>query len=282
MIPAVSNIAWRAEEADAAYALLRAHGVTGLEIAPALFLDGAEDPFEPDEETLRRAVDRMRTAGLRLVSMQSLLFGVEGAALFGDLGEQARFVTGMERAIGLAGRLGIPNLVFGSPKQRIVPEHMTQEDALGLAAEVFTRLGDRARTAGTTLSLEANPTLYGTNFLTDTPEAAALVARIDHPAIGLVLDLGTMHVNTAFARPDPLPDTVLHRVTHVHVSEPALAPAPAATAPLAAVLSRLAGSGYTGAVSIEMARDAKGLEALDAALSRFAAAAGEACMPWTT
>ena len=44
---AVSNIAWPPHEAEAAYALLAAHGFTGLEIAPGLAFAGEDDAFQP-------------------------------------------------------------------------------------------------------------------------------------------------------------------------------------------------------------------------------------------
>ena len=61
--------------------------------------------------------------------MQSLLFGVADAHLFGGKREQDKFEQGMERAIELAGNYEIPT-VFGSPKQRIIPEGMSQEEAI--------------------------------------------------------------------------------------------------------------------------------------------------------
>ena len=61
---AVSNIAWRRSEQNAAYALLQVHGIRGLEIAPSLFFEGAIDAFAPTEEDADRALTAMRRAGL--------------------------------------------------------------------------------------------------------------------------------------------------------------------------------------------------------------------------
>ena len=66
--------------------MLRDHGVTGLEIAPGLFLAHAADPFRPSPDELRTATDAVRDAGLELVSMQSLLFGVAVLGFFGQEG----------------------------------------------------------------------------------------------------------------------------------------------------------------------------------------------------
>jgi sugar phosphate isomerase/epimerase len=266
---AMSNIAWSVEERLGAYAILAEAGITGLEIAPGLFFHAADDPFVPDEASASEALYEMADAGLSLVSMQSLLFGVTGAALFEGAEARNVFQRGMTRAITLAGRFGIPNLVFGSPAQRRVPAGMAMADALAEAAAVFRRLGDVAAAAGTRITIEANPAAYGTNFLTTLEEAEAFVALVDHPAIALILDLGAMHMNGSFASvPTRLPD-LAPSLNHVHVSEPDLAPAPADAGALVPVLQGLAAAGYAKAVSIEMKRPAQGLADVRRAVARL-------------
>ncbi len=266
---AMSNIAWAPEERLTAYAILAEAGLKGLEIAPGLFFHAADDPFVPDEASARTALAEAADAGLTLVSMQALLFGVSGAGLFGAAAARAAFERGMHRAITLAGRFGIPNLVFGSPVQRRVPEGLALADALEQAAAVFRTLGDAAAAAGTRITIEANPAAYGTNFLTTLEEAEAFVALVDHPAIALILDLGAMHMNGTFASvPARLPD-LAPRLNHVHVSAPDLAPAPADVAALVPVLRGLRAAGYTKAVSLEMKRPAQGMAEVRRAVARL-------------
>ena len=272
MMLAMSNIAWSPDERIGAYAILAEAGFTGLEIAPGLFFHAAADPFLPDEQTARDALDEARDAGLSLVSMQSLLFGVTGAGLFEGADARAAFEAGMIRAITLAGRFGVPNLVFGSPTQRRVPEGMAMEAALGQAADVFRRLGDAAAAAGTRIAIEPNPAAYGTNFLNTLDAADGFAQAVCHPAIALILDLGAMHMNGEFASvPARLP-ALTARLNHVHVSEPDLAPAPAEAASLVPVLKGLRHAGYANAVSIEMKRPAGGLDDVRQAAVRLAAA----------
>lgn len=268
----MSNIAWAAEERLEAYAILAEAGITGLEIAPGIFFHASDDPFVPDAAIAREALREAADAGLSLVSMQSLLFGVSGAGLFGGAEARAAFEAGMHRAITLAGRFGVPNLVFGSPVQRRVPAGLAMADALDEATAVFRRLGDVAAAAGTCITIEANPAAYGTNFLNTLEQADAFVARVDHPAIALILDLGAMHMNASFVSvPAGLSD-LSPRLNHVHVSEPDLAPAPADAAALVPVLRGLLAAGYAKAVSIEMKRPPQGLAEVRRAVTRLAAA----------
>lgn len=268
----MSNIAWLPAERLEAYAILAEAGITGLEIAPGLFFHAAEDPFAPSASVAEAALAEAAEAGLTLVSMQSLLFGVSGAGLFDGPEARAAFIAGMTRAIRLAGRFGIPNLVFGSPAQRRVPAGMAMADALEEGAAVFRQLGDLAAAEGTRITIEANPAAYGTNFCNTLDEAEAFAALVDHPAIALILDLGAMHLNAQFASvPARLP-ALTPLLNHVHVSEPDLAPAPADPAALLPVLQGLVAGGYSKAVSIEMKRAPEGLAAVRGAVRRLVAA----------
>lgn len=272
MRAAMSNIAWSPDERISAYRLLASVGITGLEIAPGLLFHAADDPFEPEERVAQQAMAEVADAGLTLVSMQSLLFGLDRAGLFDGEEGRARFEAGMRRAIELAGRFGVPNVVFGSPKHRRVPEPVAMERALAEATEVFRRLGDAAQSAGTKIAIEPNPVAYGTNFLNTLDEALDFVDRTDHPAIVSILDLGAMRMNGSYETvPEVLPGCMTH-LHHVHVSESNLAPAPADVSSLVPVLRALEAHGYDKAVSIEMKRPGDGLAGVETAVKRLVAA----------
>lgn len=271
---AVSNIAWKPDERLLAYETLAARGVRGLEIAPGLLFDEAADVFRPEETFAQARMREIADAGLTLVSMQSLLFGVEGAALFDGEAALARFTKGMDRAIDLAGRFGIPNLVFGSPRQRVIPETMPLEQATEHATAVFQQLGDRAASAGTIIAMEANPAVYGTNFLNEAQAVAEFVKKIAHPAIKMVLDVGAQHLNGTF---DESAEFIAEQATllsHVHMSEPYLDPAPAKVEAAASILKALRSVEYSRWVSIEMkAAPPNSLDEMDQAVQRLQCAA---------
>lgn len=269
---AVSNIAWRPDERRAAYARLQAAGVTGLEIAPGLFFADSADPFAPTDAELAAATTEIAAAGLAPVSMQSLLFGVEGAALFGDGPGREAFGTGIARAIDLAGRLGIPNLVLGSPKQRLRPEGMATDTAMNHARDILLPLAERARAAGTVIAMECNPADYGANFLVTPEETLAFVRHAAHPAITLNFDLGAAILTGTAPRVEHLLEEAGPTISHVHLSEPHLAPAPAGPDLAARVIAALRRLGYKAAVSIEMRRPDDGLVGLDTSLRYLGAA----------
>ena len=274
MILSVSNIAWTPTERLGAYEAMGDAGVEGLEIAPSMFFPQSTDPFRPDAEEVRRATGEIAAAGLRLVSMQALLFGCQGAGLFEKPDGLAQFCSGMERAINLAGQLEIPNLVFGSPRQRRIPDGQSHEQARAEAVRVFRMLGDRAVAAGTVIAIESNPSAYDTNFLNTLTEAEAFVIDVNHAGIRLILDLGAMAMNGEGTTTALRVPTLVPLINHVHVSEPHLAPAPATSRELTPILKALDAAGYSLAVSIEMKRPKGGIEELRQCLCKLQEARG--------
>lgn len=270
---AVSNIAWRSEESEAALGHLQALGVQGLEIAAGLAFFGEPDPMRPGPAAVDRFRANMSRKGLTIASMQSLLFGRTEAALFGDSRQRGSFEAGVAAAIDLAGRLDCRNLVLGSPTARCIPDGLDPELATRVAQDVIGRLGDRCSAVGTILSLEPNPATYGTNFLNTFAETAGFVRTLGHSAVRVNLDLGALTINGETDAVVASLPTVAHLIGHVHISEPHLTPAPADVDDLAFVLVALGRQHYQGWVSIEMrSREGDNLHVLADSVTKAQAA----------
>ena len=249
---AVSNIAWPFEQRHAAYRLLRDQGITGLEIAPGLLFADAANAFAPAPGLVSERLAEIEDAGLTLVSMQSLLFGTRNAALFGSAEQRGNFIAGVKKAIDLAAELAIPHLVLGSPKERAVPDGMSESEAGRIADEALAELAAYATPRGCRVGLEPNPAIYDTNFATTTPAAINIVRRINQSGMMLTLDIGGMLANKELPTMDEMLKEHIDLVGHVHVSEPFLAPAPADEATAAFVLRSLQALGYSKWISVEM------------------------------
>ena len=254
MTLAISNIAWAPKELDDALAIVQEAGARGLEIAPGLSFPDEADAFEPSPGAVSALLEKLSAYGVELVSMQSLLFGVNGAKLFGTPAETDAFQHGIGRAIGLAGILAIPNLVMGSPKNRAIPEGMDRDAAWQQARDTFRQLGDQAAEAGTVIALEPNPAAYGTNFMTHIHEAGEFCRFVCHPAVTVNFDIGAMQMNGEFDEAADRFDAISDVVSHVHISEPQLAPAPRDADGLKGLAAHLIGAGYDRWMSIEMRR----------------------------
>lgn len=248
---AVSNIAWEPHENDVIAELLRREGVTGVEIAPTKWRERPFDASPGDSALYRRSWE---DRGLRVVSLQSLLFGRPDLQLFTGPAERAALSDYLRRVIDFGASLGAQALVFGSPKNRLRGS-LALNEALEIAAEFFRALGPYAAARDVALCIEANPVDYGCDFVTTTAEAVELCRLVDHPAIRVNADLGGMTL--AGEEPGRAIEEAKEFIAHVHASEPHLAELGAGAKHEAAGRA-LREIGYRGWVSVEMRGRARG------------------------
>lgn len=226
---AISNIAWKSEDRFAVYTLMQKAGFTGLEIAPALFLRASKQPYEQDIKYAQQACAELCDYGIKLVSMQALHFGENDMALFESSTSRQKLLDYTKQAIDFAGTLQIPNLVFGSPKLRVVPEGMSKNERDSIAFPFFRELGEHAESQNCVLSIEPNAKEYGTNFITKTEESIQLLQQLNHAGLGLNLDMGNLIANQTDSI---ILDDAASFIKHVHLSLPMLLPINEAHAPL--------------------------------------------------
>ena len=244
---AVSNIAWAPDEELAMARLLEELAVTEVELAPTKVFP---DPLAVTDTALKTHLAIWSDHGIRVRAFQSLLFGHADLALFGEPESRAAMSSRVEGFIELAGRMGATALVFGSPRNRRVPEGMGSAEADDIAVEFFGRLGAVASRNGTWLCIEPNPTAYDCNYVTDAAAGRLLVERVGVQGFGLHLDAAGM----ALAGDDPGESirSSAHVLRHFHVSAPQLGEIEQEVVDHAAAAAALEAVGFDGAVSIEM------------------------------
>jgi len=237
----ISNIAWDSSKDITMYKLMQKYKFEGLEIAPTRFF--AHKPYEYLYEAKKLAKDLKTGYNLTVCSMQSILYG-RLESIFESLENQRIITKYLFGAIDFAQAMSCENLVFGSPKNRC----LTKEEDYEVAVGFFKLLGDYAFRNGTVMSIEANPSMYGTNFINYTKEAVKLVKDVDSKGFKLNLDFGTIIANG-----ENIEEIVGHMeyINHVHISEPGLLPISTRGEHkrLASILKEKA---YKGFISIEM------------------------------
>ena len=260
---AVSNIAWSLEEDAAAFEMLRRRGIAGLEIAPPRVWP---QPTTVSGEAARAYREEMAAKGFDVVAFQSLLFGKNELTLFGADAPRPclDYLVEMGR---LAARLGARVLVFGSPRNRAVPEGMPPASAWSKAVAFFSELGARYAELGIRIGLEPNPAAYQCNFIRTVEEAAQLVRAVDSPGVRLHLDAGELQMNGEAIETVVPPH--LDITAHVHASEPMLAPLQTAWDGHRRLAAVLKAGGYDGWVSLEMKRPEAGLPAVEQAIGHL-------------
>jgi sugar phosphate isomerase/epimerase len=212
----ISNIAWDPAQDEVVCRLMQQHGVTGVEIAPTKIWPR---PLEASDDDIAACAKYWRERGIRISSLQALLFGRPDLTLFGAAEKRDEASEYLEGIIRLAGRLGAEALVFGSPANRRVGDQ-DRGRAEEIAVEFFRKIGKMAAKHNTVFCIEPNPEAYGCDFVTTSAEGRDLVAKVGEPGFGLHLDAAGMTLSREDVGQE-LPKSI-PGLCHFHISEPDL------------------------------------------------------------
>ena len=259
---AISNIAWDPAKDDAVAALLQRYNVDAIDVAPGKYFP---DPTAANDQDIQRVRHWWQERGIELTGMQSLLFGTTGLNLFGAPDIQQAMLRHLTAICRIGAGLGATRLVFGSPKNRD-RSGLDDATAQAIAVPFFRQLGTIAQTHGVTICLEPNLPRYGANFMTTTDETAAMVRAVDHPAIRMQLDTGTVTINQ-----ENITDIMgLHAglIGHIHASEPDLVTLGTGGTNHASIAAAVASALPDHVITIEMLspKDQSALTAIEQAL----------------
>lgn len=243
---AISNIAWNASQDGRVRDLLQQYHVQGVEIAPTKIWN---TPTKIKDAAIQKYVKRWVDNGIQLVATQSLLFNHPELTIFQNKETRAKTLMYLQEMINVSAVLGVKVVVFGSPKNRMT-NGLDRREVLDIALPFFTELGETAKQYEMFFCIEPNAFEYGCDFITNTQEGIEFVQMVDHPHIGLNLDVGIMTMNA-----EPYAEAItqaLRYTHHIHISEPFLKQIGMGGANhqvVAAVLRRV---NYSKWVSIEM------------------------------
>jgi sugar phosphate isomerase/epimerase len=211
-------LAWTDAQQDQVFALLRDLDIACVELIPFRVPGFSSN----DLVLLRQFQKTLALYGLAVSSLQSLLFGTQDLHLFLHADARAKLLLHLKKCVDLAAELGAKNLVFGMPKNRLVPQGMSHAEAQNIAKDFFLDLGDYASQFPVKIGIEANAPQYGGNFWTQTREVLHFTQDLSLASVGINLDLSTILLNQ-----EPIAEIVQETasyVSHVHLSFPYLKP----------------------------------------------------------
>lgn len=211
---AISNIAWTLEKDNEVFGFMKEMGFAGLEIAPTrVFPQAPYDHIEEAEEWSRAI---KREYDFTIPSMQSIWFG-RNEKIYGSEEERRILEEYTKKAILFAEAIACGNLVFGCPRNRVIPDEADPY----IAVSFFKAMGDFAYEHHTIIGFEPNPPIYHTNYINTTDQALELIREVDSSGFRLNLDVGTMIENGESVESLKGSEQLIN---HVHISEPGLIP----------------------------------------------------------
>lgn len=257
----ISQIAWTDEQEDHFLNLIGEYKFNHIELVPSRFGNNLQDITDHE---IKAYLDKLKSHKLTPLSMQGLLFGGNELHLFKSSETRKNLESFMLKAIENCAKIGVKNMVFGSPKNRNYPQDTNKEDALAIAKDFFLKLAEKAQSEGLIIGLEPNAKEYGTNFLTNTFDTLSFVKEVNSKGLLCNVDLSTMKLaNEDFSRLD---EVDFDYVSHLHLSTPYLKTLDISNDSLIEVFKTLKSKDYDRGVSIEMGYES--MEATETTLKR--------------
>jgi D-psicose/D-tagatose/L-ribulose 3-epimerase len=211
----ISNIAWTPEYDDDIVEILKHKNINFIDLAPSLYQDINRN-FNITK--FHKVKEYWSENNISFYSMQSLLYGLEKFSLFNEKNHNL-LLDHLNKIVQISNVLGIKNLIFGSPKNRIYTLK-TQEDNYSVAINFFSKVSLLLEETDITLSIEPNPSVYGADFINNSEDCFNFISQLNKPNIKTHLDLGAVQLNK-----ENLKNLLINGseyINSIHISEPYL------------------------------------------------------------
>lgn len=214
MISCISNLAWHTNEEKKALQLLKKYKIKKLEFSPNLLLDN-----NFTKQQIQKVKKKWKTNGINLYSMQSILYKIENAFIFGTKFQNLIFFKEVKKKIELASILGVKVIVFGSPLNR--KTFGKKKNILNkIFINTFRKLSIICKKNRVKLCIEANPKIYKSEYLLNTNEVIEIVRKINSTFVLVNLDLGAIIYNQE--NTEKIIKKNIDLIGHVQISAPRL------------------------------------------------------------
>ncbi len=243
---AISNIAWKSSEEKKVFEIMRRLRINYLEISPKKLWT---NPFDLNDNFIIKTIKTLRGYNINLIAMQALLYQRPDLTIFEDIKTRKKTLQYLINMILLGSKLGVKNLIFGSPKNKLIGK-LSVRRATEIAIEFFSSLGKEASGLNMCFCIEPTPKIYGADFICNTNEALGFIKKVNSKGLKLNLDLGSMILNR-----EPLRKTIKKAapyMAHFHISEPYLKTINLGESFHKIIADQLQSIDYKGCVSIEM------------------------------
>lgn len=211
MINCVSNLAWVKEEENKAIKILKNNNINYLEFAPNLLIKNKNE--------IKKIKKKWAAKGIKLYSMQSILFGEENAFIFGSKTQNEIFFNAIKSKINLANKLNVKIIIFGSPRNR--KTFGKRKNLLNkIFIKTFKKLSKYCKKKNVIICVEPNPKIYKSEYLNNMDEVIKIIKKIKNKFIKINYDLGASiankeNIKTSFQKNVDL-------IGHVQISAPGL------------------------------------------------------------
>lgn len=219
--------------------------ISKIEIAPTKIVSSI---YENNKFFLTNFFNEIKNRNMTVESIQSIFFNNQ----FNIFIDKNNFLEHLKRIFEISNMLECNYIVFGSPKNRKLPEFMTKEDGTKVFIEAMVEISELIyeNYGSIKFAIEANPETYGCNFIVNYLEAKYVLDEVQKDNIVFHLDtactfLSGKSFNEAFV------DNRKY-ISKIHISEPYLEPIINNSMDHQKIIQILHNNQFNGMISLEM------------------------------
>lgn len=232
-------------------------GYDGLEIAPFTLAQYVTEIPSQVREHIRKKAEEV---GLEIVGIHWVLVGPDGMHINSpDQAVRKRTADYLLELVRFCGDTGGRLIIFGSPKQRMVDENLSYQQAFDYAVETFRYAMPACQDYNVTICMEPLTSLE-TNFCTSAAETLELVKAVGHPNFQMMLDTKAMTPEKE-TRPELIRKYAPY-MRHYHANDSNLNGPGWGDVDFAPIFEALKEINYDGYVSVEVFKFEPGPEAI--------------------
>jgi len=208
----ISNLSWDLNDNDKVIKIIKRYDINEIEISPSkIFVNNYK------KNNIKKVKAFWNKNNISFCSMQSILYNIKNAYLFGNKIQQKLFFDEIKKKIYLSKKIGSKILVFGSPYNKKI---FLKKNINIVAFNTFKKISKICEKNKIYFCVEANPKIYDCEYLNYTKEAIKLVKKINSNFFRLNLDLGTIIANKESFK--KIINDNIQLIGHVQISVPYL------------------------------------------------------------
>lgn len=206
----ISNLAWNQAFEDKALNILKRYNIRKVELALSKYVHWDNASMD----ILLDIKKKYAAHNMEIYSLQAIFYEKP----YNVFEDTRAFIAHFKKVLIIARTLGASVIVFGSPKNRFIPEGLSEDDARVIFLEAMREVSKYAELNHVCVCIEPNAKDYGCNFINKLDEAKQIVKDIGSPYVKVNVDTGNLVME------DDILDIDSEYIGHVQVSEAHLAP----------------------------------------------------------
>lgn len=254
---AICNEVFQGWKIEDAMSFAAKAGYDAVEIVPFTIANYVTDISKEQRLEIRDAAAR---AGIAVAGIHWVLMKTEGMHVtHPDPAIRERTARYICELVEFCADIGGHIVVFGSPKQRSLPEGVTSEQGWDWAIKTFEPGVARALARGVTICMEPLGSVE-TNFINTAEQAIRFVTHFHSPSFRIILDVKSMCAETK-----PIPQIIAESrgwFAHFHANDKNLKGPGFGDVDFKPITAALKTARYQGYVSVEVFDFAEGPEAI--------------------